>query len=190
MLDKNNPFFTESYVNGTATFTDFYSTYEKAYEAAQGELKDESVTLVTICIYDFGDTGEYEGITLLWLESVWREHSKAENVFDSGVQVIEGTDIYLVIARSAVEVEYDLQPLACFSERLSAPLGALTLGAALGPVADLLNGVYREHYQVWEARALGAAPEDIPESYGGAIPTRVQSVRRVDSKILIRLVPE
>ena len=117
--------------------------------------------------------------------------AEAENVFDSGVQVIEGTDIYLVIARSAVEVEYDLQPLACFSERLSAPLGALTLGAALGPVADLLNGVYREHYRVWEARALGAAPEDIPESYGGAIPTRVQSVqRRVDSKILIRLVPE
>ncbi|MBS3651040.1 hypothetical protein KEU06_20730 [Pseudaminobacter sp. 19-2017] len=127
MLDRKKPFFTESYVNGSAVFRDFYSTYEKAYEAAQDELKDASVSLAEIGTRDFSAAGEYEGTTLLWLEAVWRDPWKAESVLEGEVGVIRGTEIDSVIARSPVDVEYDLQGMCRFVERLSPPLGVLTL---------------------------------------------------------------
>ena len=67
MLDKNTPYFAESYSGSSAIFRDFFANQEDAVKAAEAELSEPNVSMTAVQLREF-DGGGYVGDKLLRLD--------------------------------------------------------------------------------------------------------------------------
>ena len=170
MLDKNNPYFAESYSGSSAIFRDFFANQEDAVKAAEAELNDPNVSMIAVQFREF-DGGGYLGDRLLKLDCFPNLSRLQEGVAHGSLVIPCSLDLNLdhVLVRAEAEILFDFGVMGKIKETLKPAAGAVSLIQLLSRASEIVERFQRARLDEYvdspllapdEPRTIG--PVDMP----------------------------
>ena len=142
MLDKNTPYFAESYSGSSATFRDFFANQEDAVKAAEAELSEPNVSMTAVQFREF-DGGGYVGDKLLRLDCFPNLSRLQDGIAHGSIVIPRSLDLNQTLARDEVDLVLRFGEVIEASERLEPSLGGVFLAMALGRASEKVEGFER-----------------------------------------------